>query len=112
MTEAQLLQAILEAYGAQPDLRIQRIQIGAAHDPSTGQVVRFGQPGWADLLVRCGPIAGDLEIKAPTGRQSAPQRAWEATLHAIGARYYLVRSLSDADAAVAELRALAARLHP
>lgn len=103
ITEAELQKSIMLAIGARPDCRVLRLNVGTARHPITGQVVRFGVPGMADLLVlaRTGRFCW-LEVKTPTGRLSEKQRTFRAAMHALAgpASYVVARSVEDAVAAV------------
>lgn len=109
---------ILRAIGPRADLYIARRNVGTARDPNTGRVVRFGVPGEADLqgvlavACRCGRFHGvavALEVKTPTGRQSKAQRRWEQAWTRRGGVYAVVRSVEDAEQALA--RTIAAAQH-
>lgn len=72
-----------------------------------GVRVRFGLgTGSADLvgLYRGRFVA--VEIKTPTGRQSAEQRTWQALVERKGGVYAIVRSADEARALLARLEGL------
>lgn len=111
---------ILRAIGSRADLYIARRNVGLARDPNTGRVVRFGVPGEADLqgvltvACRCGALHGvalALEVKTPTGRQSPVQRRWEQAWTRRGGVYHVVRSVEDAEQALARTIAAAQEQH-
>lgn len=111
---------ILRAIGSRADLYIARRNVGLARDPNTGRVVRFGVPGEADLqgvltvACRCGVLHGvalALEVKTPTGRQSPVQRRWARAWTRRGGVYHVVRSVEDAEQALARTIAAAQEQH-
>jgi len=106
MTESEIQKRIMLAIGARPDCRVLRLNVGTARDPSTGQVVRFGLPGQADLLAlhASGRFCW-IEVKTARGRLSEAQRRFRDAMHALaGPRSYVVcRSPEDAIAAVEAL---------
>jgi hypothetical protein len=55
------------------------------------------QAGVSDLclILECGRTAY-IEIKAPKGRQSLPQKAWQKSIESLGHEYYIWRSVDDA----------------
>jgi hypothetical protein len=57
-------------------------------------------PGAGDLLLIIQGHPLYLECKTTTGRQSPAQHKFEAHAKAVGAGYYVVRSVEDAKAAV------------
>jgi hypothetical protein len=58
--------------------------------------VRFGAVGAPDIIcVIKGQYVG-IEVKAPTGKQSDHQKAFQQALEAAGGRYVLAYSLDDA----------------
>lgn len=106
MTEGQLQDAIRLALGRDPDLCLFRNNVGVLVDPHTNRRVRFGLcVGSADLV---GIFRGRfvcLEIKTPTGRQTDEQRRFEALITSKGGIYAVVRSVDEALAWLADLRA-------
>lgn len=106
MTEREIQARIQLAIGSRSDARVFRVNVGVARDPRTGQVLRFGVPGMADLLVLTS--SGQflwLEVKSPTGRLSKDQIRFRDFIHRFaGERHYAVaRSVEEAEAAVARL---------
>lgn len=102
MREQQIQQLILARLGAEPGLTLWRNNTGAMVD-ARGQLVRYGQPGSADLL---GLVAPDgrfvaIEVKRPGGRQTELQRSWQAMVERHGGVYVVVTSVEQA---VAELQ--------
>lgn len=58
-------------------------------------------PGVADLMiVPEGGRAHWLEVKSETGKQSPAQKAFAATMEALGSPYAVVRSVDEAEAAL------------
>lgn len=104
MTEREIQQQILERIGARPGVRVFRMNTGRARNPATGQVVTFGAPGMADLLVLVGPRYLWLEVKSPTGRQRPDQVKFQAAIERIGGAYAVARSADEADAIVRSLQ--------
>lgn len=112
MTEQQIQQRIRLALSRGP-VRLWRNNTGALRD-QRGQLVRFGLcEGSADLIgYRQVTITPDMvgatiaqfvavEVKAATGRTTAPQRAFLATCQAAGAVAGVARSEADAAALLA-----------
>lgn len=107
ITEAQLSHDVQAALGSLPDVRLFRMQVGTARDRATGQVVRFGLPGMADwLVVVGGVVCGWLELKSTAGRQRPDQARFEQAIARNGGVYRIARSVDEALALVAELRAI------
>ena len=102
MREQLIQQQILARLGALPGLTLWRNNSGALVD-QRGQLVRYGQPGSADVLGVASPSGRlvALEVKRPGGRQTDLQRAWQAMVERHGGLYLLVTSV---DQAVADLR--------
>jgi hypothetical protein len=102
-SEAEVQAEILRILGARPDLRLWRANAGAAIDPRTGRLIRFGVPGQADLS---GILAGgqrlEIEVKGPHGRQRPEQRNFGAMIARFGGLYVLAHSLEDALSAIEE----------
>lgn len=76
-----------------------RRNVGVAVSAS-GSVVRFGQPGMADIE---GVFRGhhvEIETKSERGRQSPAQRRWQAAVERAGGTYLLVRTVEDAVAGI------------
>jgi hypothetical protein len=60
--------------------------------------------GVSDLcLVWPGGVVVFVEIKGPTGAQSATQKAWQKLVEAYGCRYHIVRSLEEFKAMLDQL---------
>ena len=81
-----------------PGLRWRHIPNGERRDKRTGGKLKaMGvETGVADLhLTLSGGQTGWIELKAPPGRQSAAQKAFQAAETRTGARYAIVRSLDD-----------------
>lgn len=95
MLERHIQRDIQLRFGALPWLRLWRVNVGAAKMP-TGQVMRFGLPGMADLtgLVACGRRL-EVEVKGPEGRLSKQQEAWGRCITALGGLWIVARSADD-----------------
>lgn len=107
MSEAHVQQAILEAWGAHPRLRIARINTGAGMVGPRGnqRLVRFGVPGTADI---CGLIAPTgrllmIECKSAIGKQRKAQEVMQRVVTAFGGLYVVARTLADVDRAFAAI---------
>ena len=103
-SEAEIQAEVLRILGARPDLRLWRANTGAAIDPRTGRLIRFGAPGQADLS---GILAGgrrlEIEIKSARGHQTQEQLFFGAMIARFGGLYVVVHSLQDALAAIEEV---------
>lgn len=106
ISERQLSYEIQVAIGALPGVRLFRMQVGTARDPTTGQVVRFGVRGMADWLVCVGAACGWLELKSSTGRLRPEQQQFRDAIESIGGVYRVARTVEDARALVAHLQSL------
>ena len=97
--EKRLQNEILRRFGTSPRLRLWRANSGVARIGT--RVVRFGVPGQADLT---GILAGgrrlEIEVKSPTGRQSADQKNYQAMITQMGGLYVLARCVGDVEAAL------------
>jgi hypothetical protein len=91
------IQAALRGLG----FRVLRLPAGH-YRGAGGSRVQVGEAGMPDLLVLG---VGWLEVKTPTGRLSAEQRAWHQEAADLGEFVAVVRSVQDA---VATVRAWAA----
>lgn len=98
MSERAIQTAILARLGARPNLcRVWRQNTGVAKNVSTGQVVRFGIPGQADITGML--VDGrrlEIEVKGPKGVQSDEQKAFQAMVERFGGVYLLCRSAEEA----------------
>lgn len=94
MTEKQLQNAILRAFGTLPGLRLWRANVGAARIGT--RTIRFGIRGQADLT---GIVADgrrlEIEVKSATGRQTAEQRNFQEMIERFHGIYILARSVDD-----------------
>lgn len=110
-SESHILAQIQLALGSRPGIRLFRQNVGIARDPTTGQTVRFGVPGMADLLCLLAPPAVPaptflwLEAKSQTGRLRPDQIRFRDFIAAFaGPNHYAVaRSVEDAEAAIQRL---------
>lgn len=95
--EQAIQQQILARLGAVPGLLLWRNNTGAMRD-HRGQLVRYGQPGSADVLGLAAPSGRfvALEVKAPGGKQSELQAAWQRAVEQRGGIYLLVTSVDEA----------------
>lgn len=107
--ETALMQAILLRLSAEPGVAIWRNNCGVAEHWKNGatkpDTVRYGlAPGSADLIgcVRGRFVA--LEVKTPAGRVSPEQAQWLALVERNGGIGRVVRSVSEALAAVVEVQ--------
>lgn len=99
MAEKQIQNEILRVFGARPDMRLWRANVGMM--VIDGRPVRFGIKGQADLT---GILAGgrrlEIEVKSPTGKQSEDQRNFQAMIERQGGLYILARSVQDVEEAL------------
>jgi hypothetical protein len=100
-SEATILREVLLAIGSRPDCLAIRRSVGTARDPTTGQCIRFGLEGEADVeaIVRGGRVVF-LECKSATGTQRPAQLAFQRRVEALGATYRIIRSAEEAITAV------------
>lgn len=100
--EAQIQVSILE-YLAVRHIWAMRINTGAMFGQHNGKnwAVRFAKPGTADILCTffaggaAFPVVGWIEVKAPDGKQSEAQIAFQEEVEAQGHKYILARSIED-----------------
>jgi len=94
VTEKELQNAILRAFGTLPVLRLWRANVGVAR--LGRRVVRFGIPGQGDLT---GILADgrrlEIEVKAATGRQTSVQQSFQEMIERFHGVYILARSMED-----------------
>ena len=90
-------QEILARLGALPGLTVWRNNSGALVD-QRGQLVRYGQPGSADVLGVASPSGRliAIEVKAARGKLSERQQAWGAMIQRHGGVYIIARSVEEA----------------
>jgi len=102
MTEKQIQNAILRAFGTRSDMRLWRANAGGAQFGK--RFVRFGVKGQADLtgVMLPGGRRIEIEVKAPTGRQSREQRDFQAMIEKFNGVYILARSVADVAAVIPE----------
>lgn len=93
------------AVGNLPGVRVWRNNTGALRD-ATGQLIRFGLKGSADILGIVGPAGRFLaiEVKAPRGRLSEHQQNFRAMVESLGGLYVVARSPGEALDAIAAAR--------
>lgn len=94
MTEHQIQNAILRAFGTRPELRLWRANVGAALIGR--RIVRFGLPGQADLTgILPDGRRLEIEVKAPGGSQTPRQVAFQSMIEKFHGVYILARSTHD-----------------
>lgn len=94
MTEKQLQNAILRAFGTLPVLRLWRANVGVAR--LGRRVVRFGIPGQGDLTgILPDGRRLEIEVKTVAGRQSPAQRRFQEMMERFHGVYILARSIED-----------------
>jgi len=94
MTEKQVQNAILRAFGTLPTLRLWRANVGAARIGR--RVVRFGIAGQADLTgILPDGRRLEIEVKSAIGRQTAAQKAFQEMIERFHGVYILARSVED-----------------
>ena len=94
MTEKSIQNAILRTFGTRPDMRIWRMNTGAARYGQT--TVHFGVPGQADLSgILPGGIRLEIEVKSGSWKQSDDQLAYQQMIQRFGGVYVLARSVDD-----------------
>ena len=95
-TEAEIqASTILRLQKEWPDGLWYRRNVGSAPTGS-GRWVKFGHAGQADIT---GMIAGraiEIEVKRHDGRQSKPQKSWQAAVESAGGIYIIARSPDEA----------------
>jgi len=94
MTEKQVQNEILRAFGTRRDVRLWRANAGVARIGR--RTVRFGLPGQADLtgILPEGKRL-EIEVKSARGRQSRAQRDYQRMIERFGGVYVLARSVED-----------------
>lgn len=102
MTEAAIQSEIHRVIGSRADVRLWRRNIGAARDPRTYRLIRFGFPGQADLsgIWRRPDGAGirlEIEVKGPRGRLTDKQRQFGEMIDRLGGVYIVARSVEDVE---------------
>lgn len=99
-TPEKLIQnAILREFGTRSDMRVWRMNTGAAN--YSGTRVSFGVPGQADIsgILPDGRRL-EIEVKSATGRQSADQENYQRMIERFNGLYVLARSVQDVHAAL------------
>lgn len=100
-----LVNQIMLAIGARPNCRVFQNNVGFAKDPISGQVVKFGTKGMADLLAIVGPYHLWIECKTGKGVLSEQQKRFRQTILTVAgeAHHVVARSVEDAVNAVEAL---------
>ena len=117
MTESELMPKILLALCGTGEILLERNNIGSGYlvrsQNRTPQQerARFGKygyanPGGADYVGVYKGRAVYVELKTPSRRQSPEQRQFQQRVERHGGIYRILRSVDDARAFLAELRAL------
>ena len=92
--EKALQNDILRAFGTLPALRLWRANVGMARIGT--RTIRFGIPGQADLTgILPDGRRLEIEVKSPTGRQTAEQRSFQSMIERFHGVYILARSVED-----------------
>jgi hypothetical protein len=111
LTIQERIEAYLETLS--PEVWFHRMVVGQVErtDHKTGRTwtINYGIVGGADILVCARGLWLELEVKSATGRQERSQKKHEASIRAAGGRYYLVRSVDEARAAVEATLGLASK---
>lgn len=91
-----LIADILHTFGGRPNVRLWRANVLVART-RTGQVVRAGVKGQADISGILAPSGKRIEVEVKTGgaTTSEAQRNWRAMMEKFGALYVLARSVDD-----------------
>jgi hypothetical protein len=96
-----------------PDVWFFRMVVGKAfqRDERTGRErpIFYGEPGVADIVVCARGLWLELEVKSAKGTQRDTQRKHEKAIRAARGRYYVVRTLDEARAAVEATLGLASK---
>jgi hypothetical protein len=94
VTEKELQNAILRAFGTLPALRLWRANVGVAR--LGRRVVRFGIPGQGDLTgILPDGRRVEIEVKAAAGRQTSAQRSFQEMIERFHGVYILASSVED-----------------
>lgn len=99
LSEKQVQNAILRAFGTRPDMRLWRANAGVARIDR--RTVRFGVPGQADLTgILPGGVRLEIEVKSAAGQQSEAQQNYQRMIERFGGLYVLARSVNDVRRAI------------
>ncbi len=99
MTEMAILREILVAVTALPEALFWRSNAGVGVTRS-GAVMRANVNGCADITGCWRGRFVAIEVKTPTGRQSRPQRLFQAAVKQAGGIYVIATSPADVMAAL------------
>lgn len=96
MQEREVLYAVLKYLGTYPGVMVWRNNVGVAKD-RTGQAIRFGVPGSADVLGILAPHGRmiGVECKSAVGRLRPDQIRWRDAFESRGGLYILARRVED-----------------
>ncbi len=94
MNEMAILREILVAVTALPDSLFWRSGSGVGRT-ATGNILRANVPGCADLTGCYRGRFVAIEVKTPNGRQSRPQRLFQAAVVRAGGIYVIATSPAD-----------------
>ncbi len=93
----ELVHAILLEYGSRPDMRLWKVNNGAART-NTGRVLKFGIPDHPDIGgIQTGGRYVAIECKTGNAVLSKGQRSFRAMFEAMGGLYVLARSVDDVE---------------
>lgn len=93
MSETRIVGDVLQFLNGLPHTHAWRNNTGAVR--AGARMVRFSEPGAADVLaVRSGQFLA-VECKVPGKKQSPAQHAWQATIESCGGLYYCVTSVQE-----------------
>ena len=94
VTEAILQKAALDWLSTIPGIYFFRSGAGMVKTEE-GRVFKTGKPGCPDITVcKDGRFLG-LEIKTPTGRQSATQKLAQLQIEEAGGEYHIIKSIDE-----------------
>lgn len=103
MSETAILQAVRHALVASGHVMLFRNNVGLARAMHGDHPIRFGlgvgSPDLVGILRPSGRLVG-FEVKTVRGRLSAEQRAWHTAARMAGAFVAVVRSATEAEAAL------------
>ena len=95
MADGGIVPEILIAVSALPGAMVWRHNTGSGKLHGR-QWIEFGCPGSGDIIGCYRGRAIAIECKSPTGRQSTPQKRFQAAWELAGGVYIVARSVEDA----------------